>query len=201
MYQLRPARGGRAAPFTPALVRGRGKRRADRTLYPAVDVPMAEIAAERHFIEAILTNCGVPSDDISDVLQDVYCGAYRSLRARRYRPPPDLEPREALTRWLAGIAWHRALKYRDSAQRRLVPSGLRFVIEGPLLINQILARETLGILYTLRSSYRDALICVAEGLKLQEIAARMKIPRTTAALWIWRGRLALKAVIARRHRR
>jgi len=69
--------------ITEARMRRRRRRRADRPVYPVVDVPMAEIIAEQSLIESVLIKCGVPSSDLADVVQEVYLGACRSLLARR----------------------------------------------------------------------------------------------------------------------
>lgn len=197
MHPLRPDRGGGAGPSARATPRRRRRRRPDRPVYPAVDVPMAKIMAERPLIEAVLSRFGVPSSDLADVMQEVYLGAYRSLLARRYRPPTHLPRRSALIRWLTGIAWRHALKYRESAQRRLVPAGLRLVIAAPGPIDQILAREALGALRTLRPQYQQVLGYVALGMSQSAISARMSIPGPTVSTWIRMGRLALKAALAR----
>lgn len=199
MEQLRPERGDGAVPSTRAAPRGRARRRADRPIYPVVDVPMAKIVAEKHHIEMVLTRWGVPSMDLPDVLQEVYFGAYRSLCAHYYRPSTHMDERKALIYWLTGIAWHHALKYRDSAQRRLVPIGLMFTLEGPRLIDQIMAREALGALRTLRVEYQEALACVAGGMDRSEVAAKMNIPSRTAAIWISKGRHELEAAITARN--
>ncbi|WP_437545617.1 hypothetical protein WME97_39935 [Sorangium sp. So ce367] len=61
---------------------------------------------------------GVLPDDLDDLTQDTVLGAWRSMRAGRFRTSPALRPADAFRPWLAGIASRQASHYRDKAYRR-----------------------------------------------------------------------------------
>jgi len=200
MKQLRPTRGDGAAPSARAARkrrRGRPAAPIGAASFEAVHVPFSAILAEERVIASMILKIGVPPEELGDALQDVYLGAYRSLCAGRYRPPPGRRPRDALVRWLLGIAWRWSLKYFTSARRWQSQGSAWPVWQDPDPERRLAAREALRSLWFLPESRRSALLAVGIGLDRSEIAEAMSVPRGTAATHIYRGRHALAGAIAR----
>ncbi|KYF92848.1 hypothetical protein BE17_01210, partial [Sorangium cellulosum] len=128
---------------------------------------------------------GVLPADLDDLTQDTVLGAWRSMRAGRFRPSPALSPADALRTWLAGVASRQASHYRDKAYRRheappLDPHRLS-TFAGPSPEERLVARGLLRAFHRLRPELREVLSLAAAGLTLHEIAAALALPRPTVA--------------------
>ncbi|WP_437337455.1 RNA polymerase sigma factor [Sorangium sp. So ce394] len=126
---------------------------------------MAAILAERGIVLATLA--GIPKRDRADVEQQVLANAWNSVRRGMYRPDPKGKPRDALRKWLQGIAWRLASRYLESAYvRRAVlhpsPLGLLHEPVGVDMHAQIEAREVLDAVASLPPWHREALLSVLE---------------------------------------
>ncbi|WP_438034303.1 RNA polymerase sigma factor [Sorangium sp. So ce204] len=158
---------------------------------------MAEILAERGIILATLA--GIPKRDRRDVEAEVLLNAWNAVRRGMYRPDPRDKPRDALRKWLHGIAWRLASHYVHSAWARravLHPSPLG-LLRDPVGIDmhaQIEAREVLDAMASLPDWQRDALLSVDSPESLVQYAKRRRMNPSTAAsrLRIAREALALK---------
>ncbi|WP_437491617.1 RNA polymerase sigma factor [Sorangium sp. So ce1014] len=163
---------------------------------------MEAILAERGIILATLA--GIRKRDRADVEQHVLLGAWNAIRRGKYRPDPRDKPRDALRKWLHGIAWRQAAHYFDSAwTRRAVlhaePLGLLREPTGPSLHAQIEARETLELLAELPLWQLEAILIVdapetlvayaaARGMNPHTAASRLRIARKALALKLRRRR-------------
>ncbi|WP_437291168.1 RNA polymerase sigma factor [Sorangium sp. So ce406] len=158
---------------------------------------MEALLAERGIVRATLA--GIPKRDRADVEQEVFLGAWRAIRSGRYRPNPKDQPRDALRKWLHGIAWRQASKYFESAYvRRAIlhaePLGLLRGFVGPSLDAQIEARDLLRAIERLRPEHQEILLAVDAPETLSAYAAQRGMSPFTAAsrLRIARAMLALK---------
>ncbi|WP_438039823.1 RNA polymerase sigma factor [Sorangium sp. So ce128] len=125
--------------------------------------------------------------------------AWNSVRRGMYRPDPRDKPRDALRKWLHGIAWRLASHYVHSAYvRRAVihpsPLGLLHEPVGPSLEAQIAAREVLDAMTELPPWQLEALLSVDDPESLVAYAKRRRMSPSTAAsrLRIAREALALR---------
>ncbi|WP_437692173.1 RNA polymerase sigma factor [Sorangium sp. So ce176] len=158
---------------------------------------MEALLAERGIVRATLA--GIPKRDRADVEQAVFIGAWKAIRSGRYRPNPKDPPRDALRKWLHGIAWRQAAKYLDSAWvRRFIldpqPLGLLRGVVGPSLDAQVEARDLLRAIERLEPRHRDILLAVDTPETLASYAAQRGMNPFTAAsrLRIARAMLALR---------
>ncbi len=156
---------------------------------PPIVVPMGEIVARRHLILSTLRRCKIPAQELPDLAQAVYLGAFLAMRAGRFHQGP-LPLEEAIGRWLAGISWRTAARYHESAQRRERPSGV-MDIEGPDPGARLEAREALRDLSALAGKHRTALIGAGLGFEAHEIAEEMSVSRATVCKWLRQGRAEL----------
>ena len=163
---------------------------------------MEALLAERGIVRATLA--GIPQRDRADVEQEVFLGAWRAVRRGKYRPDPKDKPRDALRKWLHGIAWRQASKYFESAYvRRFIldpqPLGRLRGVVGPELHAQIEARQTLEALDELKPWQAEALLTVdapetlsawakARGMHPGTAASRLRIAREALALRLRRWR-------------
>ncbi|WP_438044079.1 RNA polymerase sigma factor [Sorangium sp. So ce128] len=158
---------------------------------------MDAILAERPLVLATLA--GIPKRDRRDVEAEVLLNAWNAVRRGLYRPDPKDKPRDALRKWLHGIAWRLASHYVHSAYVRhavLHPSPLGLLREpvGPSLEAQIEAREVLDAMTELPPWQLEALLSVDDPESLAAYARRRRMNPHTAAsrLRIAREALALK---------
>ncbi|WP_437476454.1 sigma-70 family RNA polymerase sigma factor [Sorangium sp. So ce1014] len=158
---------------------------------------MQAILAERGIVRATLA--GIPKRDRADVEQEVFLGAWRAIRRGKYRPDPKDKPRDALRKWLHGIAWRQASKYFEAAYvRRFIldpqPLGRLRAVVGPSLDAQIEARDLLRAIERLELRHREILLAVDAPETLSAYAAQRGMSPFTAAsrLRIARAMLALK---------
>ncbi|CAN91993.1 hypothetical protein predicted by Glimmer/Critica [Sorangium cellulosum So ce56] len=158
---------------------------------------MEAIMAERGIVLATLA--GIPKRDRRDVEAEVLLNAWNAVRRGLYRPDPKDKPRDALRKWLHGIAWRLASHYVNSAwSRRAVihPSPLGMLREpvGPDLEAQVAAREVLDAMAELPDWQLEALLSVDSPDSLVAYAKRRRMNPHTAAsrLRIAREALALR---------
>ncbi|WP_437833818.1 RNA polymerase sigma factor [Sorangium sp. So ce1153] len=158
---------------------------------------MEAILAERGIILATLA--GIPKRDRADVEQEVFLGAWRAIRSGRYRPDPKDKPRDALRKWLHGIAWRQASKYFESAYvRRAIlhaePLGLLRGLVGPSLDAQVEARDLLRAIERLEPRHQEILLAIDAPEALSSYAAQRGMSPFTGAsrLRIARAMLALR---------
>ncbi|WP_437619858.1 RNA polymerase sigma factor [Sorangium sp. So ce1151] len=180
----------------------KGARRPPAARHPRKKPTMEAILAERGIVRATLA--GIPKRDRGDVEQEVFLGAWRAVRRGGYRPDPKDKPRDALRKWLHGIAWRQASKYFESAYTRRVvldpqPLGRLRGVVGPSLDAQVEARETLEALDEVKPWQRDILLAVddprslvafakAHGMHPGTAASRLRIAREALALRLRRWR-------------
>ncbi|WP_441292040.1 RNA polymerase sigma factor [Sorangium sp. KYC3313] len=158
---------------------------------------MQAILAERGIVLATLA--GIPKRDRADVEAEVLLNAWNAVRRGLYRPDPRDTPRDALRKWLHGIAWRLASHYVNSAYVRravLHPSPLGFLHEpvGPSLEAQVAARQVLEAMTELPPWQVEALLSVDDPESLAAYAKRRGMNQSTAAsrLRIAREALALR---------
>ncbi|KYF76586.1 hypothetical protein BE11_47595 [Sorangium cellulosum] len=180
----------------------KGARRPPAARHPRKRPTMEAILAERGIVLATLA--GIPKRDRADVEQQVLLGAWNAIRRGKYRPDPRDKPRDALRKWLHGVAWRQAAHYFDSAcVRRAVlhaePLGLLHEPAGPSLEAQLQARDVLEALADLPPWQREALLIVdapetvagyarERGLNPHTLASRLRIAREALALKLRRWR-------------
>ncbi|WP_438032501.1 RNA polymerase sigma factor [Sorangium sp. So ce204] len=177
--------------------RRKGAGRPPAARHPRKRPSMAEILAERGIVLATLA--GIPKRDRADVEQQVLVNAWNAVRRGLYRPDPRDKPRDALRKWLHGIAWRLASHYVHSAWARravLHPSPLGLLREpvGVDMHAQIEAREVLDAMASLPPWQVEALLSVDSPESLVAYAKRRRMNPSTAAsrLRIAREALALK---------
>ncbi|WP_437711014.1 RNA polymerase sigma factor [Sorangium sp. So ce448] len=153
--------------------------------HPAVYLDPTALLAHTPFIRRTLRARGVLPADLDDLTQDTLLGAWRSLRAGRFRPSPALPPTDALRRWLAGIASRQASHDRDKAHRRhelpAVDPDRLSAFAAPSPEARLVARGPLRAFHRLRPELREILSLAATGLSSLEIAASLSLPRPTVA--------------------
>ncbi|KYF57930.1 hypothetical protein BE08_25895 [Sorangium cellulosum] len=159
--------------------------------------------AERGIILATLA--GIPQRDRADVEQAVVIAAWSAIRRGMFRPNPRDRPRDALRKWLHGIAWRQAAHYFESAYVRrfiLDPQPLGRLREpvGPSLEAQVAAREVLEALASLPQWQVEALLAVDQPASLVQYAKDRGMSPGTAASRLRIAREAL-SVRLRRWRR
>ncbi|MGK3974146.1 RNA polymerase sigma factor [Sorangium sp. So ce118] len=153
--------------------------------HPAVYLDAPALLEQRPLIRSTLRARGVLPADLDDLTQDTLLGAWRSMRAGRFRPSPALPPADALRTWLAGVASRQASHYRDKAYRRheappLDPHRLS-TFAAPSPEERLVARGLLRAFHRLRPELREVLSLAATGLTMHEIAAALALPRPTVA--------------------
>jgi RNA polymerase sigma-70 factor, ECF subfamily len=158
---------------------------------------MQAILAERGIVLATLA--GIPKRDRRDVEAEVLLNAWNAVRRGLYRPDPRDKPRDALRKWLHGIAWRLASHYVHSAYVRravLHPSPLGLLREpvGVDLHAQIEAREVLDAMASLPPWQLEALLSVDDPESISAYARKHRMSPHTALsrLRIAREALALK---------
>ncbi|AGP33139.1 sigma-70 family RNA polymerase sigma factor [Sorangium cellulosum] len=152
---------------------------------PAVYLDPAALLEQRPLIRRTLRARGVLPADLDDLTQDTVLGAWRSMRAGRFRPSPSAAPADALRAWLAGVAARQASHYRDKAYRRheappLDPHRLS-ALAAPSPEARLVARGLLRAFHRLRPELREILALAATGVTSHEIAASLSLPRPTVA--------------------
>ncbi|WP_437324226.1 RNA polymerase sigma factor [Sorangium sp. So ce381] len=177
--------------------RRKGAGRPPAARHPRKRPSIDAILAERGIVLATLA--GIPRRDRGDVEAEVLLNAWNAVRRGLYRPDPRDKPRDALRKWLHGIAWRLASHYVHSAWARravLHPSPLGLLREpvGVDMHAQIEAREVLDAMGELPDWQRDALLSVDSPESLVQYAKRRRLNPSTAAsrLRIAREALALK---------
>ncbi|WP_437876311.1 RNA polymerase sigma factor [Sorangium sp. So ce513] len=153
--------------------------------HPAVFLDPTALLEQRPLIRSTLRARGVLPADLDNLTQDTLLGAWRSLRAGRFRPSPALPPADALRRWLAGIASRQASHYRDKVHRRhelpAVDPDRLSAFAAPSPEARLVARGLLRAFHRLRPELREILSLAATGLSSLEIAASLALPRPTVA--------------------
>ncbi|WP_437987519.1 RNA polymerase sigma factor [Sorangium sp. So ce117] len=134
----------------------------------------------------LATLAGIPKRDRADVEQQVLVNAWNSVRRATYRPDPKARPRDALRKWLHGIAWRLASYHINSAwapRAVLHPSPLGLLREPvePSLEAQIAARQVLAALASLPDWQVEALLTVDDPESLAASARRRGMNQSTAA--------------------
>ena len=175
----------------------KGAKSQPTARHPRKKPTMEAILAERGIVRATLA--GIPKRDRPDIEQQVLLGAWNAVRRGKYRPDPRDKPRDALRKWLHGIAWRQASKYFESAYvRRAIlhsePLGLLRGVVGPNLDAQIEARDLLRAIERLRPEHQEILLAVDAPETLSAYAAQRGMSPFTAAsrLRIARAMLALE---------
>jgi RNA polymerase sigma-70 factor, ECF subfamily len=177
--------------------RRKGAKSQPTARHPKKKPTITAILAERGLILATLA--GIPRRDRRDVEAEVLLNAWNAVRRGLYRPDPRDKPRDALRKWLHGIAWRLASHYVNSAYVRravLHPSPLGFLHEpvGIDMHAQIEAREVLDAMAELPPWQLEALLSVDSPESLVAYAKRRRMNPSTAAsrLRIAREALALR---------
>jgi RNA polymerase sigma-70 factor (ECF subfamily) len=166
--------------------------------HPAVFVDTKDLVAQMPDVRRFLRFLRVRGSEVPDVAQDVLLGAFRSMKAGRFRPFPGLPVAESLRRWMFGIAWRLASRHRDRAHvRRERSAGLLLVLRfdpvGPE--EQLDARRALRLLVQVGEPYRGAMLERADGAKHREIAEEQGVPVPTASKRILVGRKQFRSAI------
>ncbi|XYH95541.1 sigma-70 family RNA polymerase sigma factor [Sorangium sp. So ce1128] len=182
--EIDPPSRGRSRP--PARGRlARPPKTPHQSPHPAVYLDPTALLEQRPLIRRTLRARGVLPADLDDLTQDTVIGAWRSMRAGRFRPSPALPPADALRPWLAGIASRQASHYRDKAYRRrelpAVDPDRLSAFAAPSPEARHVARGLLRAFHRLRPELREILSLVATGLSSLEIAASLSLPRPTVA--------------------
>lgn len=123
----------------------------------------------------------VPSEDVDDLVQDVFLNAWRRLRT--------LRDHEAFGAWLAAIARNRAADHhRRSAVREELPEELPAEDR-----EQSEALAVLAAVKSLPEAFRETLILrLVEGLSGAEIAARTGLTHGSVRVNLHRGMQQLR---------
>ncbi|XXT14435.1 sigma-70 family RNA polymerase sigma factor [Sorangium sp. So ce429] len=193
--RLRPAALGRLArPHEPD----------HQPAHAAVYLEAVELLEQRPLIRSTLRARGIRAADLDDVTQETVLGAWRSMRAGRFRPSPDQPPVDALRAWLAAVALRQASHHRDKAHRRrevptVEPHRLAaFAAHSPE--PRLMARGLLRAFHQLRAELREVLALTATGLTMREIAEALAIPRPTVATRLRLARRLFARSLTRRRR-
>ncbi len=130
--------------------------------------------------------------DVEDCVAETF---RRMVEGRdRVRPGDPIAP------WATGIARHVALDQLRARRRERVPAGQPAEVEvadpGPSPEERADGAKRLAALRaaltSLEEGPREAILAFhVEGLRYEEIAARLRVPMGTVATWIARGRKAL----------
>ncbi|WP_437676657.1 RNA polymerase sigma factor [Sorangium sp. So ce131] len=163
---------------------------------------MQALLAERGIVRATLA--GIPRRDRDDVEAEVFIAAWKAVRRGKYRPDPKDKPRDAMRKWLHGIAWRQASKYFAAAYtRRIVldpqPLGRLRGIVGVNVDAQLEARDLLRAIGRLKPEHQAILLAVdspesmveyarCRGMNPNSAATRLKIAREALSLSLRRWR-------------
>lgn len=146
--------------------------------FPAEHPSVDTIAMEIPRLRTQLNRAGVPAQDMEDILQEILTGAIMAIREDRYQPDPRGEPRKALRRWLAGVAFRQIGHYRTCAYRkREIPRGTpenRSVATPPISAE---ALDIIRAMAALRPELREIVKLVGLGWRVTEIAVRLAVSR------------------------
>ncbi|WP_434045624.1 MULTISPECIES: RNA polymerase sigma factor [Sorangium] len=178
----------------------KGARRPPAARHPRKRPPIEAILDERGIVRSTLA--GIPKRDRADVEQAVMVAAWSAARRGLYRPNPADKPRDALRKWLHGIAWRQAAKYLDSAWvRRFIldpqPLGRLRGIVGPSLDAQVEARDLLRTIDELPERHRAILLAVDAPESLSAFARQRGMNPFTAASRLRIAREALELRLRR----
>ncbi|AUX43289.1 hypothetical protein SOCE26_047330 [Sorangium cellulosum] len=209
--RLRPEEGQEIDPPSRRRLRPAARSRLGRPpsgrhepSHPAVYLEASALLEHRAAIRSTLRARGVRAADLDDVTQETVIGAFRSMRAGRFRPCPDQPPGDALRAWLVAVASRQASHYRDKAHRRrevpaVEPHRLAaFAACSPEA--RLVARGLLRAFHRLRAELRDVLALTATGLTMREVAAALAIPRPTVATRLRLARRLFARALTRRRR-
>ncbi|WP_236644354.1 RNA polymerase sigma factor [Sorangium cellulosum] len=185
--------------------RRRARRASKEARPPAVSPSIEALWAERPFVALLLRALHVPARDLEDLLQTVLLGAWKAIRARRYRPDPSRCPRAALRAWLHGVVWRQVSHYRERAcVRREILRGAPRAPAGqaPVQIEgELLARAALREVAALPVGHREVLLAAAGPLSLAAWARARGMNPNSAASRLRCARRALAKRLASPGRR
>ena len=174
----------------------RNPRREHPSTLPAVALVDSAITEQMPFIRHVLRRRGVLPADLEDVTQETVLGAWRSMKAGRFRPAPTDHPGDAVRSWVAGIACRQMADSRNKAYRRyeiaLVDLRALARVPTPSPHQRLAARSLLRNFGRLRPELQEVLGRAALGMRLQEIASDLAIPIGTvfSRLYLARRRFA-----------
>lgn len=173
-----------------------------------VDAPDAPITAPPGFIELFrahhdavrrcLRALGVAHDQVDDATQDVFITVHRRLA--------DFDPQRSMRAWVYGIARKVALKYRESARRRLLAELRLLAAEvdpEPRRPDDRLARDEAIALVDRCLDALDAdrravfVLAELEGLSAPEIGEALGVKLNTVYSRLRSARALFEAALAR----
>jgi RNA polymerase sigma-70 factor (ECF subfamily) len=146
--------------------------------HPSVDT----IAMEIPRLRTQLHRAGVPAQDMEDILQEILTGTIVAIREDRYQPDPHGEPRKALRRWLAGVAFRQIGHYRTCAyRRREIPRGTPERASDATPPPSAEGLDVLRALTKLPPELREVIKLEALGWRVTEIAVSLAISYSVAS--------------------
>ncbi len=158
----------------------------------------ALVARYQRLVASVAWRFGVRSEEIEDLVSDVFVKVYRNLS--RYHPA------HPFSTWLYRLTVNhlvdRARRARREPKRAELPQEV--VDHAPSAHDGILeterARLLRGALAGIDSKYREALSLVyVEGFKVEEASGVLGVPEGTVKTRLLRGREALRRVLTRQH--
>jgi RNA polymerase sigma factor (sigma-70 family) len=162
--------------------------------HPGGDVRAFPAEFER--IRRALQRQGVNANDSEDLAQDVFL-----VMCRRWR---DYDARRPLDRWLTGIAFKIAQRYRRRSGREVltdVAALARAAAQSggeDQLARERLRRQVMNALESLPERHRAIIVMrVIDEVPMQQVAKKMSVPLFTAYNRLRTARLALAKAVGR----
>jgi len=156
------------------------------------------VARYQKLVAGVAWRYGVRSEEIEDVVSEVFLKAYGNLAS--YRP---VHP---FSTWLYRLAANHVVDHgrRRRKRGREVELTERLDAPGPGPDELLERRERASIvraaLAGLRPRYREVLFCVyIEGMRIEEAARTLGLPQGTIKSRLLRGRRALQRALSRSH--
>jgi RNA polymerase sigma-70 factor (ECF subfamily) len=161
---------------------------------PEFTTCVSAFAEEFDFVHRALRRYGVSPADAEDLVQDVFLVMWRRWG--------DFHSDRPLRPWLAGIAFHLAQKHGRRRHREVPDANLDAPDERPQAEEHLAAaharRLVLRALAAIPDRHRAPIVMHdLDGLSVQDIAAALDIPLSTAYTRLRRARLAFTAAVRR----
>jgi RNA polymerase sigma factor (sigma-70 family) len=170
--------------------------------FAAKRLTAAELVAQARLVHLTiargLRGTRATKEDVKELTQDVLLAAWEASEQDRYRPDPDEQPARALQGWLRGLAFHHVSHHRQAARmlREELVANPPDVERGPDVEHAIEREQMrLEVIEALRQLPAQESATILDHdideMPMEEVAAELGAPLSTAYKWRARGIAAL----------